>query len=115
MREAVEVARTDSDTISNVFLSTVKGSVSTFLLESRELTLDGVNCLRSEHIYRAPRSDAFHPSASQGWHMMLVNAQASGASACKSLTGLRLHSQQMMPGHHSLTEQCLLCSINQRQ
>ena len=48
MREAVEVARTDSDTISNVFLSSVKGSVSTFLLESRELTLDDVNCLRSE-------------------------------------------------------------------
>ena len=48
MREAVEVARTDSDTISNVFLSTVKGSVSTFLLESRELTLDDVNYLRSK-------------------------------------------------------------------
>ena len=48
MREAVEVARTDSDTISNVFLSTLKGSVSTFLLESRELTLDDVNYLRSK-------------------------------------------------------------------
>ena len=48
MREAMEVARIDSDTISNVFLSTVNGSVSTFLLESRELTLDDVNCLRSK-------------------------------------------------------------------
>ncbi|CAL5220066.1 g2017 [Coccomyxa viridis] len=43
----MEVARIDSDTISNVFLSTVNGSVSTFLLESRELTLDDVNCLRT--------------------------------------------------------------------
>lgn len=48
MGEAMEVARTDSDTISNMFLSTVKGSASTFLLESRELTLDDVNCLRSK-------------------------------------------------------------------
>ncbi len=42
------VERTNSDPISNIFLSTVKGSASTFLLESRELTLEDVNCLRSE-------------------------------------------------------------------
>lgn len=44
----MELKRSNSDTISNVFLSTIKSSASTFLLESRELTLEDVNCLRSK-------------------------------------------------------------------